>query len=113
MNNDKADVRLEDVEGTKAELDRKARKMLEDKDADSRMRIYDGPLGKAIVVLSSCISPPSAPSAPLIYGLFTVFSFWYLPFFYFLPIRRRSGGERCRLCGTGSLSLVLPGLSCT
>lgn len=51
MNNDKADVRLEDVEGTKAELDRKARKMLEDKDADSRMRIYDGPLGKAIVVL--------------------------------------------------------------
>ena len=51
MNNEKADVRLEDVEGTKAELDKKAQKMLEDKDADSRMRIYDGPLGKAIVVL--------------------------------------------------------------
>lgn len=51
MNHEKADVRLEDVEGTKAELDRKAQKMLEDKDADSRMRIYEGPLGKAIVVL--------------------------------------------------------------
>ena len=51
MNNEKADVRLEDVEGTKAELDKKAQKMLEDKDADSRMRIYAGPLGKGIVVL--------------------------------------------------------------
>lgn len=51
MNNEKADVRLEDVEGTKAELDKKAQKMLEDKDADSRMRIYDGPMGKIIIVL--------------------------------------------------------------
>lgn len=51
MNTDKAEVRLEDVEGTKAELDKKAQKMLEDKDADSRMRTYSGPLGKAIVVL--------------------------------------------------------------
>lgn len=33
MNNEKADVRLEDVEGAKAELDKKAQKMLEDKDA--------------------------------------------------------------------------------
>ena len=45
------DVRLEDVAESKAELDDKARKMLEDKDADSRMRIYEGPLGKAIIVL--------------------------------------------------------------
>ena len=35
------DVRLEDVAESKAELDDKARKMLEDKDADSRMRIYE------------------------------------------------------------------------
>lgn len=45
------DVRLEDAAESKAELDDKARKMLEDKDADSRMRIYEGPLGKAIIVL--------------------------------------------------------------
>lgn len=45
------DVRLEDVAANKAELDDKARKMLEDKDADSRMRIYEGPLRKAIIVL--------------------------------------------------------------
>ena len=45
------DVRLEDMAASKAELDDKARKMLEDKDADSRMRIYEGPLGKAIIVL--------------------------------------------------------------
>ena len=45
------EVRLEDVESGKKELDEKARKMLEDKDADSRMRIYDGPLGKALIVL--------------------------------------------------------------
>ena len=45
------DVRLEDVAESKAELDDKARKMLEDKDADSRMRIYEGLLGKAIIVL--------------------------------------------------------------
>ena len=37
MNNEKADVRLEDVEGAKAELDKKAQKMLEDKDADEAM----------------------------------------------------------------------------
>lgn len=45
------DVRLEDVEAGKAELDRKAQQMLEEKDADSRMRIYEGPLGKALVGL--------------------------------------------------------------
>ena len=45
------EVRLEDVESGKKELDEKARKMLEDKDADSRMRIYEGPLGKALIGL--------------------------------------------------------------
>ena len=45
------EVRLEDVERGKKELDEKAQKMLEDKDVDSRMRIYEGPLGKALIVL--------------------------------------------------------------
>lgn len=119
MNNDKADVRLEDVEGTKAELDRKARKMLEDKDADSRMRIYDGPLGKAIVVLLclwtafqlyfTTIGAISAINLRAIHCIFLL----VFTFLYFLRIRRRKDGGNCRRCGTGSLFWGPQGLSCT
>lgn len=119
MNHEKADVRLEDVEGTKAELDRKAQKMLEDKDADSRMRIYEGPLGKAIVVLL-CVwtafqlyfTTVGAISAINLRAIHCIF-FCCLRFFYFLPIRRRSGEGSCRRCGTGSLSWGPWGLSFT
>lgn len=51
MEERKNEVRLEEAEADKKELDRKAQQMLEDKDADARMRIYDGPLGKALIVL--------------------------------------------------------------
>lgn len=119
MNNEKADVRLEDVEGAKAELDKKAQKMLEDKDADSRMRIYDGPLGKAIVVLLcvwtafqlyfTTIGAISAINLRAIHCIFLL----VFTFLYFLRIRRRRGVGNCRRCGTGSLFWGLQGLSCT
>ena len=53
MNKEKEGVRLEDIEGTRDELEKKAQQMLEDKDADSRMRVYEGPLKWAIVILLS------------------------------------------------------------
>ena len=34
----------------KEALDKKAQEILEEKDADSRLRVYKGPLGKAIIV---------------------------------------------------------------
>lgn len=51
MNKEKEGVRLEDIEETRGELEKKAQQMLEDKDADSRMRVYEGPLKWAIVIL--------------------------------------------------------------
>lgn len=51
MEERKKEIRLEEVEADKKELDRKAQQMLEDKDADARMRTYDGFLGKALIAL--------------------------------------------------------------
>lgn len=51
MEKRKKEIRLEEVEADKMELDRKAQQMLEDKDADARMRTYDGFLGKALIAL--------------------------------------------------------------
>lgn len=51
MEKRKKEIRLEEVEADKKELDRKAQQMLEDKDADARMRTYDGFLGKALIAL--------------------------------------------------------------
>lgn len=51
MEKRKKEIRLEEVEADKKELDRKAQQMLEDKDADARMRTYDGFLGKAMIAL--------------------------------------------------------------
>lgn len=38
-------------DGGEGGLDKKAQEILEEKDADSRLRVYKGPLGKAIIVL--------------------------------------------------------------
>ena len=49
-----ADVNPENVKGdglSQAELDKKAQELLEEKEADSRMRTYLGPMSKIIVVL--------------------------------------------------------------
>lgn len=51
MEKRKKEIRLEEVEADKKELDRKAQQMLEDKDADARMRTYDGFLGKVLIAL--------------------------------------------------------------
>lgn len=51
MEKRKKEIRLEEVEADKKKLDRKAQQMLEDKDADARMRTYDGFLGKALIAL--------------------------------------------------------------
>lgn len=101
------DVRLEDVAESKAELDDKARKMLEDKDADSRMRIYEGPLGKAIIVLLcvwtafqlyfTTIGAISAINLRAIHCIFLLL----FTFCCFLRIKRRSAEGSCRRSGTG------------
>lgn len=48
---ERKEVRIEDAMAEKEALDKKAQEILEEKDADSRLRVYKGPLGKAIIVL--------------------------------------------------------------
>lgn len=51
MEKERKEVRIEDAMAEKEALDKKAQEILEEKDADSRLRVYKGPLGKAIIVL--------------------------------------------------------------
>lgn len=51
MEKERKKVRIEDAMAEKEALDKKAQEILEEKDADSRLRVYKGPLGKAIIVL--------------------------------------------------------------
>ena len=47
MDEHQSGVKLEEALEAKKELDAKAQKILEEKEADSRMRTYTGPLGRA------------------------------------------------------------------
>ena len=47
MDEHQSGIKLEEVLEAKKELDAKAQKILEEKEADSRMRTYTGPLGRA------------------------------------------------------------------
>ncbi len=51
MDEHQSGVKLEEALEAKKELDAKAQKILEEKEADSRMRTYTGPLGRAVAVL--------------------------------------------------------------
>ena len=51
MDEHQSGVKLEEALKAKKELDAKAQKILEEKEADSRMRTYTGPLGRAVAVL--------------------------------------------------------------
>ena len=48
MEKERKEVRIEDAMAEKEALDKKAQEILEEKDADSRLRVYKGPLGPSL-----------------------------------------------------------------
>ena len=64
MDEHQSGVKLEEALEAKKELDAKAQKILEEKEADSRMRTYTGPLGRAVAVLLLSLIHISEPTRP-------------------------------------------------
>lgn len=113
MDEHQSGVKLEEALEAKKELDAKAQKILEEKEADSRMRTYTGPLGRAVAVLL-CVwtafqlyFTTSGQSVPSICGRSTVYFFLFLHFCCFRRLKRKSGKESFRPFGTWRLSFVL------
>ena len=106
MDEHQSGVKLEEALEAKKELDAKAQKILEEKEADSRMRTYTGPYCCACGRHSSCISRPSEQSVPSICGRSTVSFFLFLHFYYFRRLKKKRGKESFRPFGTWRLSFV-------
>lgn len=112
MDEHQSGVKLEEALEAKKELDAKAQKILEEKEADSRMRTYTGPLGRAVAVLLcvwtafqlyfTTIGAISAVNLRAIHCIFLL----VLHFYYFRRLKRKHGKESFRLFGTWRLSFV-------
>ena len=112
MDEHQSGVKLEEALEAKKELDAKAQKILEEKEADSRMRTYTGPVGRVVAVLL-CVwtafqlyfTTFGAISAVNLRAIHCIF-FLFLHFYYFRRLKRKSGKESFRPFGTWRLSFV-------
>lgn len=112
MDEHQSGVKLEEALEAKKELDAKAQKILEEKEADSRMRTYTGPLGRVVAVLLcvwtafqlyfTTIGAISAVNLRAIHCIFLL----VFTFYYFRRLKRKSGKESFRPFGMWRLSFV-------
>jgi len=104
MDEHQSGVKLEEALEAKKELDAKAQKILEEKEADSRMRTYTGPLGRAVAVLLcvwtafqlyfTTIGAISAVNLRAIHCIFLlVFTFLLFP--TFKKEKRKKNASKC------------------